>query len=53
MTAECSMCRQVKEGPVPDGTIPHTIPGGTVVRAGESPRPFVCFDCLKRSQLER
>ena len=49
MTAECSVCHEVKEGPVPEGAAAQNIPGETVVRAGEPPRPFVCFDCLNRS----
>ena len=49
MTAECSICHQVKEGPVPEGRAAQNIAGGTLVRAGQSPQPFVCFDCLQRS----
>ncbi len=38
-TGTCSVCKEVKEGPVP------TAP------AGGQPLPFVCSDCLKKHKM--
>jgi hypothetical protein len=48
MNAECSVCRQVKAGPVPiQPSSGGGATGGVIVRAGDPPTgPFVCFDCL-------
>jgi hypothetical protein len=52
MTAECRVCRQVKEGPVPVGRAGQ-LPGGILVKAGQPPLPFVCFECLKQAEQRR
>jgi hypothetical protein len=36
--AMCSVCGQVKEGPI------------RTVRPSETPPPFVCSDCLKKQE---
>lgn len=48
MNAECSVCGQVKAGPVPiQPSSGGGATGGVIVRAGDPPiGPFVCFDCL-------
>jgi hypothetical protein len=52
MTAECRVCGEVKEGPVPVGRAGQ-LPGGTVVKAGQPPWPFVCVECLTKAELRQ
>lgn len=51
MTAECRVCGEVKQGPVPVGRAGQ-LPGGTV-KAGQPPWPFVCVECLARAELRQ
>lgn len=51
----CRVCREVKDGRLPElpvGLTPvgETIPGGVVIRTGEGPLPFVCGECEARQR---
>jgi hypothetical protein len=52
MTAECAVCGQIKDGPVPVAR-PSQLPGEILVKAGQPPFPFACFECLKKADQRR